>query len=335
MAFLTLNGVAVKCSAESGERSVSSVGGSGRSFGGTWRSGERARKREWRFRTVPLALSEVPAWEGLITGKGQHWPLNEGFYSDAGLAAGVVPGVGLYGFSSALSSPHSPHLYMYGFPSAVAWTLGPFSDYTLISSFHQFPEGSGSLAWERQVLTSDGGRFRNGAAATLDARWLGTVDGVSGQLWIVSREFGCTSWAPSTDYAPGAKVRSSSGDYVEEAVQGGRSNESAPAWSATKGSTTQDGGVIWRNEGNIYTRVSDAAWLPYRVPAAWVPQMDAFYSARPWSPLPSLLAQGDFAPDAAAGVLVRGEVTGAQLVRWRSGGAWVSGEALDFTLREV
>ena len=70
----------------------------GRSLDGTGRRTSRAQKRMWSVATPPLDLADADALEGLVLGKGHHWPFDSHFYSskglgpDSGYSAGTVIG---------------------------------------------------------------------------------------------------------------------------------------------------------------------------------------------------------------------------------------------------
>jgi len=70
----------------------------------------------------------------------------------------------------------------------------------------------------------------------------------------------------------------------------------------------------------------DAVALPYLVPDAWVPQLHAFHTSRPWPALPYLVAEGPRLP--AGGLRVVGEAGAAPAVARLSS----VGERVPFTL---
>lgn len=87
-----------------------------------------------------------------------------------------------------------------------------------------------------------------------------------------------------------------------------------------------EGTLLVRATGATVT-VSDLVYLPYTVPAAWVPQWAS--ATTPFGPLPYHTADGSGLPGPCR---VLGQALDAQAVEYDDGGARVQGQYLDFEL---
>jgi hypothetical protein len=328
MTFLALNGITVKCSLDGGaQRSVVYVGGASRGFDGTLRGGHRALKREWRFKTVPLDMVESAALQGLVEGRGEHWAFETHHDSDAGLtpAAGSIFS-GIQGPGSLTG--HGLYATQNGYTRSGEWDVGKPSEWTLLCSAFR-----PSSAWRRFMRRSDGAQWVQGARDDAGDLRILTYDTSSGLLRFRNAAFGGSAWAASQARAVGSCVVASVGTYSTfECTVAGTTGVAQPSWPDVYGATVSDGTVTWQNVGYAEAYVGDMAWLPFLVPESWASQVYAFHLARPWSPLPSLYASGRFAPSE---LLVQGEVTDVEQLRWQSAGTWVAGERVSFALREV
>ena len=84
MPFLTINGLTIPIS-QGGQMNSRKIGGVGRSIGGTYLEAVRAVKRQWQFRTTPMAQQDAVALIGLLNGQGAHFSFDADAVADNGL----------------------------------------------------------------------------------------------------------------------------------------------------------------------------------------------------------------------------------------------------------
>lgn len=126
MPFLALNGIEIPVLADDGASlSLEPVGADWRSeTTGRLRRGVRAFKREWSFKTPPLALADARAYVGLIEGEGEVWSFDGHAWSDAGLAATLAGSLADVSVSPKFGSSYlfggTPNTFPVG--AAQSWT---------------------------------------------------------------------------------------------------------------------------------------------------------------------------------------------------------------------
>ncbi|MBN9687118.1 MULTISPECIES: hypothetical protein [unclassified Corallococcus] len=108
MAYLTLSGIEVRCSASKGLTQKPTLRGPRvRTFSGWAQSGTRSRDFIWSGGTPPMPMADAQALRRLIDGDGHSWSFeangDTGLVSSKGLAATVV---GTVGVGPGSSTPH-------------------------------------------------------------------------------------------------------------------------------------------------------------------------------------------------------------------------------------
>lgn len=335
MAFLSLNGIDVPVAWASAERTRVYVGSvDTRGLGGDVQRSQRTAKREWQFTTTPLPQSEVRAWVGLIEGAGHSWAFDTHATSSRGRP---VVASHSYNFQASAYTGDTgvklpPLLNMTGYGRFLTWELGmaDMPEWTWVA-MTPLPK----YQWGSRALRSDGVMFDNGTVAPWRNRNMRQDFNASLEfslLRLQTSEFAGPGWSANTSMYAGA-VHYENGWVWECMDDFGTTGATKPAFSTVYESITLDNGLRWRNVGATSIRISDMALVPYLMPVAWAAPLAAWHNANPWSPLPRVHASGTFTSDAR--VVVRGDVTGADSVRYQEGGASVVGERLTFTLREV
>lgn len=329
MAHLTVNGVEIRCAAAGSQKANVYVGPSGdRSFAGTFRGEARATKREWTFTTVPMTSAESLAVQGLVEGTGQRFPLNSDTLASTGLATTTTTAESSFG--SYGSHAHNPFRQLTGFTGRATWTITPASTWSLLASA---VENSAVASTARSIIvTSSGTNYVDGvASASYD--YVDQFAFSGSTLTWSSKIFGGSSWSATTAKALNDKLLSSN-NYGFVCIQAGTTGGSTPSWPTTYGATVADGTVIWRNIGFAGASVvGELVFLPYAIPAAWAPQISTFHGSTVWGSNPGLTCGGTFSNGAEVTCL--GTVTGVRFVDYMLGGVIVSGQVVEFTLREV
>jgi hypothetical protein len=160
VAFLTLNGVAVRVAVDSVSMSYADSGGEmERSPSGELGGGPSSSKREWKMTTTPIPASEVEAWVGLIEGKGHSWSFDASVYSARGrgveaggsLATVSLVGGAKYGAAAASVSDDGDTPFS-AVPYSADWTLLGWLKDVLGSGWHHFVFNSGLVEWQGGVL---------------------------------------------------------------------------------------------------------------------------------------------------------------------------------------
>lgn len=164
--YLALNGIEVPV--VEAELSAVPIGADWRAPAtGRLRRGVQRHLREWKFRTVPLPLSESYAYAMLIDGAGESWRLDSdsGAYSDGGVAASMPEVV------DAPLFPKYGDAYLAIVGSEQANFALPGSDWT----FSVWIDNAGT--WELYVVRSRGGDYTHAVNAGPETE--GLPDGFS------------------------------------------------------------------------------------------------------------------------------------------------------------
>lgn len=158
MALLTLNGVAVECTAS--DREPVRLGGVVRGLNGTPRKTDKVRKADFRYTSSLLSVAEADALRGLVEGDGHALPFDADLYTSrvappGSFAAGtVVLGAARHG-TGHLRVPVA---------GSVTYALELPSEWTVL--LWRLEAG----AWRHYCVTSTGRRWRDGVRDdTLDA----------------------------------------------------------------------------------------------------------------------------------------------------------------------
>ncbi|RKH03646.1 hypothetical protein [Corallococcus carmarthensis] len=270
MAYLTLSGIEVRCSAAKGlTQKPTLLGPRVRTFRGWAQSGARARVYTWSAGTPLMPMTEAQALRRLIDGDGHSWDFAaatvNAFTSSKGLVASSLNGVpqagtaiaGRWGYGAMFLNPGEE----------VAWVVGARPDCTV--GFWVRAGVSGP--WSHVVA-----RFQPDVLH-INGSELGIVDDMEGEVGLfVSIGEGVLTVSAAADVA-----------------------------------------------------VSDLIYLPYTVPAAWVPQWAT--ATAPFGPLPYHTAAGTGLPGPCR---VLGQAGDAQAVEYDEDGARVQGQYMDFELMQ-
>ncbi|HEY0094479.1 MAG TPA: hypothetical protein VGB96_09155 [Archangium sp.] len=263
MALLQLNGVPVECEASDWE--AVTLGEVTRSFNGWPRDTGRVRKKDFRFTSGLLSVSDAEAVRGLVEGAGHLLSFEDAagyLYTSRELAPLSTTGAS----RTTTGARHGAACLSLASGATLSWAVGVegYED-GLGTLMAWVREGAG--AWKHVVATARSGAvYQNGVRT-----------------------------APSGGYAYGQ-------------VQGGvlqLGNLGGPA---------------------LATAWDDVVALPYTVPPAWVPHLYAWHAARPWAPLPYVVASGPRFP--TAGLQVKGRAGAARAAALLT----TVGESFDFTL---
>lgn len=158
MAGLTLNGIEVPVLRNGLSLGWTVIQDKARSYDGTWRKTEYARKREWKGEIKPQSQALTDAFRNLIRGIGYTWSFDADVFSAQGLAANgghtatIVAG-GKYG--SLMRVPAA---------TTITWPTNLGSNWTVVVWRLE------SAVWHHYVATSGGHKWvdgvRNDAAST-------------------------------------------------------------------------------------------------------------------------------------------------------------------------
>tara|TARA_B100000519_G_scaffold132739_2_gene114712 strand:+ start:14402 stop:15235 length:834 start_codon:yes stop_codon:yes gene_type:complete len=182
VAFLKLNNYLVPVAAESVSIQRSSIGRTGRSYGGTYTSAEKYSKRTISGSTTPMSYADAMATEGLILGRGHSFSFNEGMYSSRGLGpnrsyASIWHPTG--------GEDNGPYLETKGTTLELEWRIpSMFSGDWCVSFFYYdaaIPEWQGWAA------------LGNGAATQKFYRWGTGYSGLQGSTAAFDSEFAVDS----------------------------------------------------------------------------------------------------------------------------------------------
>lgn len=169
MPLLAINGITVSSimaiEDPTGERR--DIGDESMGADGTLRITRQTRKRDLKFKTIPLSISDAHAWESLFIGEGEVWTFDSSLYGSKGLGpssstlATIVAGSTKFGAgklelgaTTGSISFNFPAVNMYN-SSQILWT---------VSVWRSTDSG---VTWTSYVV--------RGTDAAQDAKW---VDGV-------------------------------------------------------------------------------------------------------------------------------------------------------------
>lgn len=161
------------------------IGEEGLATDGSMRVTRLTRKRDLKFKTIPLSAADAFAWESLLIGEGEVWSFDASLYGSKGLgpfasAGATVVGTGAPKFGAKmlnLAATSGTISYM-----AAINTFGVVSTGWTVIVYRSTDAGT---TWTHYVVRSDGAkwvdRVRNDAASTT---WL-TV-GMDGKVTIAN-----------------------------------------------------------------------------------------------------------------------------------------------------
>lgn len=164
MAVLSVNQINVGALIAAGDAprvEVRDIGNEAQGADGTWRVTRSARKRDLKFKTVPLTAADALAWASLFAGEGESWSFDFSLYGSKGLGPSANVGCTVPGGSSKfgagkLSVPATSGSITYAaainsFGSTTDWTVGVWRS-----------TDSGAT-WSHYLVRSDGAKWLNGA----------------------------------------------------------------------------------------------------------------------------------------------------------------------------
>jgi hypothetical protein len=188
MTILNLNGYAVNVAPGSLKRgAIEEIGPSDGNYRGWMRDAVRARRRTWSGNIVVDSAASQESLEQLISGRGFHFPFDNGLYSDK---SGLGPNSGYsVTLASAAPAPKFGNFRMQiTSASAIAWTCEvPISGTWSMAWW--FSSGAG---WTHYCVTSKAGsviKYVNGAVsvATL-GNYSVSVSGTTMTFYLLGRD---------------------------------------------------------------------------------------------------------------------------------------------------
>lgn len=146
---------------------------------GSVRVTRQARKRDFKFETVPLIVSDAFAWESLLIGEGEHWSFDAGspagFYGSKGLGpsstahSSIVTGTPKFGTDVLRLTATSGTIT---FPGAAKSLAGLTSKWTVSVWRYE------SSVWHSYIVTSSGHKWLDGTRADgTSTSWLSVSSG--------------------------------------------------------------------------------------------------------------------------------------------------------------
>jgi len=170
MSFFNINGWNVPIVNGGMSETSTQYGNSGKSFTNRSLIRRRMTPRTWSGNMLFQTPSVADTVEGLLMGRGHHFPLNTGFWSDSGVAPttlvnkSIVEGGGLQRFGTGHADFTSDMSFDIGFPNG-KWTVIVWADLTGTGDWHHYAE------------TATGDTYKDGEAVVVTS-FASVADGV-------------------------------------------------------------------------------------------------------------------------------------------------------------
>ena len=170
MSFFNINGWNVPIVNGGMSETSTQYGNSGKSFTNRALISRRMNPRTWSGSMLFQTPSVADTVEGLLMGRGHHFPLNTNFWSDSGVAPtslaskSIVEGGGLQRFGTGHASFTADMSFDVGFPTK-KWTVIVWADNT------------GSGEWHQHVETATGDTYQDGVATAVTS-FITVADGI-------------------------------------------------------------------------------------------------------------------------------------------------------------
>jgi len=170
MSFFNINGWNVPIVNGGMSETSTQYGNSGKSFTNRALIRRRMNPRTWSGSMLFQTPSVADTVEGLLMGRGHHFPLNTNFWSDSGVAPtslaskSIVEGGGLQRFGTGHASFTADMSFDVGFPTK-KWTVIVWADNT------------GSGEWHQHVETATGDTYQDGVATAVTS-FITVADGI-------------------------------------------------------------------------------------------------------------------------------------------------------------
>lgn len=180
MAVLSINGINAGALIAAGDEPKGErrdIGEMSQATDGTLSITRQARKRDLRFKSVPITRSDADAWESLIIGEGEVWSFDSSLYGSKGLGPSANVGCTQQTNTSKFGTGrlHVPDTTgSISFPAA-SNIFGKSTDW----SVGVYRSTDGAFSWAHTFVRSDGAKWidgvRNDGASTT---WLSVTSGV-------------------------------------------------------------------------------------------------------------------------------------------------------------
>lgn len=155
-----LNAGAIIAAAEEPKHEWRNIGGEAIATDGTLRVTAKARKRDLKFKSVPLTVATSFAWASLISGEGEVWSFDSSLYGSKGSAPSTNVGCT---FELSVPKYGAGRLNVPATTGSIAYPITVMvGDSTKWSAAFWRSTDSGAT-WTHYVIRSDGAKWVNGS----------------------------------------------------------------------------------------------------------------------------------------------------------------------------
>lgn len=164
MSVLRLNGInlgAIMAAQEEPKGERRDIGNEAQATNGSMRVTIVARKKDMKFRTIPLSEEDAEAWDSLISGEGEVWSFDSHLYGSKGLGPSANVGCTVTAGSAKFGAAK---LNVQATTGSITFTAAAFNSYGRASIWTVMAWRSinGGTTWTHYAIRSDGAKWVNG-----------------------------------------------------------------------------------------------------------------------------------------------------------------------------